>query len=79
MFTIYGTSTCRYCHEAADLLSNSGIPYQYKEIDSEPESLEEFRTKFPTTRTVPQILKDDTYVGGYTELKERLKNEFVTS
>jgi glutaredoxin 3 len=70
MYTIYGTSTCTYCYQAAAQLSNKGISFTYKEIDKDIDTLNEFRQLFPSIRTVPQILKDNVHIGGYKELQE---------
>jgi hypothetical protein len=38
------------------------------------ELYEEFTTKFPNAKTVPQITWDDKPIGGYTELLVQIEN-----
>ena len=64
---IYTTRWCGYCVRAKTLLDGKGIEYEEVSLDNDPA----FRQKlFDLTggRTVPQILIDETPIGGYTEL-----------
>lgn len=71
MFTIYTKDNCTYCDQAKNLLRAKGIPFETLKL-GEDVSREELLAKIPTARTMPQILKDDKLVGGYTELKQML-------
>ena len=71
MFTIYTKDNCTYCDQAKNLLRAKGIPFETLKL-GEDVSREELLAKIPTARTMPQILKDDQLVGGYTELKQML-------
>jgi glutaredoxin 3 len=48
-----------------------GIEFEERKI-GEGWTKEELLEAVPTARTVPQIFLDEEYVGGFTELKERL-------
>jgi glutaredoxin 3 len=64
---IYTTRWCGYCVRAKALLDGKGIEYEEVALDDDPA----FRQKlFALTGgwTVPQILIDDSPIGGYTEL-----------
>jgi glutaredoxin 3 len=64
---IYSTRWCGYCVRAKALLESREIPYEEVSLDDDPA----FRqTIFDLTGnwTVPQILIDDTPIGGYVEL-----------
>jgi glutaredoxin 3 len=64
---IYTTRWCGYCVRAKALLDGKGIEYEEVSLDNDPA----FRQKlFDLTGgwTVPQILIDETTIGGYTEL-----------
>jgi glutaredoxin 3 len=64
---IYTTRWCGYCVRAKTLLDSRGIPYEEILLDDDPA----FRqTVYDVSGgwTVPQIIIDDTPIGGYTEL-----------
>lgn len=74
MITIYGKSACVYCKAATVLLDKHGIAYEYKSID-DPTVYEEFRSFYPTAKTVPQITDSDGFsIGGFAELQEYVKS-----
>jgi glutaredoxin 3 len=65
--TMYTTRWCGYCVRAKALLDSRGLPYEEINMDDDPH----FRRKLNELTggwTVPQILIDDTPIGGYTEL-----------
>ncbi len=62
---------CSYCDQAKQLLKMKGIEFEERKI-GDGWTKEELLEAVPTARTVPQIFLDEEYVGGYTELKERL-------
>ena len=64
---MYSTRWCGYCVRAKALLDSKGVAYDEILLDDDPE----FRTTLRELTggwTVPQILIDDTPIGGYTEL-----------
>jgi glutaredoxin 3 len=64
---VYTTRWCGYCVRAKTLLESKDVEYEEISLDDDPA----FRQKlFDLTGgwTVPQILIDDTPIGGYTEL-----------
>jgi len=73
MIEIYGTSACQYCKDAQLLCVARNKDYQYKQVDVDIYSLDELENRLgKRVRQVPQIFVDGEYVGGYTELKEKL-------
>jgi glutaredoxin-related protein len=62
---------CSYCDQAKQLLKARGIEFEERKI-GDGWTKEELLEAVPTARTVPQIFLDEEYVGGFTELKERL-------
>ncbi len=54
-YEIYGTSMCKWCEEAKDLLTKRGLKFKFFNIEI-PEHLEGFKELCPGKRTVPQIL-----------------------
>jgi len=70
---IWSKSNCSYCEQAKQLLKMKGIVFEERKIGAEW-TKEQLLEAVPTARAVPQIFLDDQYVGGYTELKQRLTN-----
>ena len=64
---------CPFCDQAKALLTQRGIQFEEKKIGN-GYTREDLLEAVPTARTVPQIFLDGELVGGFTELKERLKN-----
>jgi glutaredoxin 3 len=64
---------CPYCDQAKALLTQKGIQFEEKKI-GDGYSREDLLEAVPTARTVPQIFLDGELVGGFTELRERLKD-----
>ncbi len=65
--TMYSTEWCCYCERAKTLLDRRGLPYDEIRVDDEPD----FRQRLQELTggwTVPQIVIDDTPIGGYLEL-----------
>lgn len=63
---------CPFCDQAKALLKLKGIEYEERKI-GDGYSKEDLLTAVPTARTVPQIFLGEEYVGGFTELKQRLQ------
>ena len=77
--TIYGRENCSWCSKAKDLASNllqSQAVDNYEYIDYQKENLsadELSKIAGTQVKTVPIILLDGEYIGGYKELEENLK------
>ena len=75
MKTIVWTKpNCPNCDHAKALLKNKGIEYEERNIGVDW-TKEQLLEAVPTARTVPQIFMGEEYVGGYTELKQKLTKE----
>ena len=70
---VWSKNQCPYCDQAKALLTQKGIKFEEKKIGN-GYTREDLLEAVPTARTVPQIFLDGELVGGFTELKERLKN-----
>lgn len=68
---IWSKYHCSFCDQAKQLLKMKGIDFEERKI-GDGWTKEELLEAVPTARTVPQIFLDEEYVGGYTELKQRL-------
>ncbi len=64
---------CTYCDQARLLLKEKGYQIEERKI-GDGWTKEELLEVVPTARTVPQIFLNDEYIGGFTELKQKLTN-----
>lgn len=62
---------CSFCDQAKTLLIRKGYEIEERKI-GDGYTREELLEAVPTARTVPQIFLGEEYVGGFTELKQRL-------
>ena len=75
---IYGRQTCTYCNAAKDFLNVHGIKFEYYDIEKDPDQKAKMFERAPVgIKTVPQIFLDGEYVGGYSDLREKLNNEVL--
>ncbi len=65
---IYTTRWCGYCDRAKALLEQKGLPYEEIALDDDPAFRQRIR-ELTGGWTVPQILIDESPIGGYTELR----------
>jgi glutaredoxin 3 len=73
-FIVWTKPNCPNCDQAKALLKNKGIEYEERNIGVDW-TKEQLLEAVPTARTVPQIFMGEEYVGGYTELKQKLTKE----
>ena len=69
--TVWGTEDCRFCHLAEELAKSKG--FEVEKVEASHDMLK-FSKLFPNVKTVPQILIGDTWIGGYSDLKEVLES-----
>jgi glutaredoxin 3 len=72
---VWSRDNCPYCVRAKNLLSVKGLEYEERNISEGVWSREQLLEACPGARTVPQIVMDDTVIGGYDRLEEYFKNE----
>ena len=66
---MYSSSYCPFCTNAERLLEEKGFDVtQIILIDEDPNELQKMM-KLTGKRTVPQIFIDNTYIGGFDELR----------
>jgi glutaredoxin 3 len=68
---VWSKDQCTYCVQAKALLEDRGIDYEERNI-MQDWTREQLLEAVPTARTLPQIFLDNEYVGGFTELRQRL-------
>ena len=84
MYKVFSKPNCVFCDKAKAMLKKLDIPYEEYKLstnmsggDSEYEiTIEQmFEMIGKQVRSMPQIMKDDTLIGGYTDLREHFINE----
>ena len=63
---VYGKDGCEYCEKAVEWLNERGIDFIYHKVKNREQGYE--LGKKYNTRSVPIILVDDKYIGGYLDL-----------
>lgn len=69
---VYSKTSCPFCTKAKTLLEEKGVTYQEILVGSDISKEQLFVELGREVRTVPQIVVNGHYVGGYTELKEMI-------
>jgi glutaredoxin 3 len=72
--TVWSKYHCPYCDQAKALLSQKGIQFEEKKI-GDGYTKEELLEAVPTARSVPQIIINESVIGGFTELKKYLEEQ----
>ena len=67
---VYSTATCPVCDKAKALLSKWNIAYTELRVDEDRAGLREMSEVTNGARTVPQIVIDGRWIGGFSELTE---------
>ncbi len=70
---VYTSSVCPYCQSAKRLLTDKNLSFEEIELDDRPGLRTELAGKFGGWRTVPMIVLEGKFIGGYTELVEWCK------
>ena len=68
---VWSKDQCPYCDQAKNLLKMKGIEFEERNV-SKDWTREQLLEAVPTARTLPQIFLDDSHVGGFDELRQRL-------
>ena len=67
---IFSTGVCPICDKTKSLLTKWGIAYEEARVDQDREQLKQMLQITDGARRVPQIVIDDEWIGGFTELTE---------
>ncbi|WP_462137235.1 glutaredoxin domain-containing protein [Candidatus Mycalebacterium sp.] len=68
-FKIYTTKTCPYCIASKSLLDSKSIEYEEIDLTQDPGQRVKISEQY-NWRTVPLILKNGEFIGGFNELEE---------
>ena len=67
---VYGSSQCVWCDRVAKMLEDSGAVIEKVDISQGKEIIKEMQEAAgEKVNTVPQVIIDGKYVGGYTEVE----------
>ena len=70
---VWSKENCGQCLQAKNMLKLRGIEIEERMV-GDGWTKEQLLESVPDARSVPQIFLNDEYVGGFTELKDRLQN-----
>lgn len=81
MYTVYSKPACGQCVQSKNMLISKGLEYkevhmdvgQPKDIGVEYISRDDLLAKCPGAKTMPQIFKDETYIGGFSDFVAHMK------
>lgn len=65
---IYTKQTCPFCVAAKNLLDDKGIKYETRDIEKNPQYKKDLDER--NRKTVPQIVVDTIWLGGYTDIQD---------
>jgi len=65
---IYSTARCPICDKTKMLLTKWSIPYEEARVDTDHSALKEMSVITQGAKTVPQIVIDGKWIGGFSEL-----------
>ena len=73
---IYTSQTCPYCIKAKKLLKSLGLDYKETDVtDSFEEMAADIQKRFnKKIMTIPQIIINDKYIGGFDDLNALYKS-----
>ena len=71
---VYGTSKCVWCDNVAKDLKNADIDITKVDVTDAQNLAEMKKIAGEDARTVPQVVIDGKYIGGYTEVDRHLRS-----
>ena len=71
---IWSKPDCPYCNSAKNVLRNHNIAFEEKMLDRDF-TREILLETYPSAKTFPVVVVDGFYIGGYTQLAQRLTEE----
>jgi glutaredoxin 3 len=66
---IYSKDHCPYCDQAKAWFASKGLTFTEHQVGHNGFTRENLLEAVPTARTVPQIIIDDTLIGGWDNLQ----------
>lgn len=73
---VWSTADCSSCLSAINLLRKEGIEHTVRKVEDPGNDIMELYQKAGRgIRSLPAILIDDKYIGGYAELEKRINSK----
>jgi glutaredoxin len=69
---IYTKGYCSYCDRAREFFEGKGLTYREVDVSETPEAYAELKAR-TQHMTVPQIFVDGEFIGGYTDMMEKVR------
>jgi glutaredoxin len=77
---VYSTSTCTWCDRVVKDLTENGIVVEKIDISGDKKLFKQMSVDVgKKVSTVPQVIIDEKYIGGYTETERFIKNLTISS
>lgn len=70
--TIYTKDYCPYCDRAKEYFGTRGIAFEEIDVTRDPQVYADLKQR-TGHMTVPQIFIDDKFVGGYTDMVDKIR------
>lgn len=69
---VYGAQWCSFCKKTKDFLETKGVDFTFVDIDQEVEQSKLLLYK--NLKTIPQVFKGGTLIGGYKDTVKHINN-----
>lgn len=74
---IYGKADCPWCDRAKRICEDYNIPYDYTTLNALDAAAFLHETVSPNVRTVPAVVVDGIWIGGYEELRTLINENYT--
>jgi glutaredoxin 3 len=71
---VFSTTKCVWCDKVIRLLEDSEITVDKIDVAQDPQQLKEMLKVSNKAKTVPQVVIDGNFIGGYTEVERFLNH-----
>jgi glutaredoxin len=72
---VWSKPDCPFCLKSKTALRNANIPFEEKMLDVDF-TREQLLEQFPYAKSFPVVVVDGFHIGGYTQLQQKLNEEF---
>ena len=76
--TVYSTNKCVWCDRVVTLLKSKEIETEKIDVTEDGRLQEMQKIAGSKVNTVPQVIIDETYIGGYTETERFINKNLST-
>ena len=72
---VWSKPDCPFCSKAKSALMNAQIPFEERMLNVDF-TREQLLESFPHAKSFPVVVIDGFHIGGYTQLQQKLNEEF---